>query len=353
MAPTAPKKGDGKKGLKPKPLKPAKKPAAGGLKPKPLKPAKKPAKKPAAGPRLYTRSWSSCRDCDFDLCAACAGAVPQKLAHAHPLKANKTGALPLELELARKCDACGANNLGGVTCSDGSMRAKPKPRRAGKPPVRPRHAQVKKPVLYLYPVAPCEVAVSLALTGRGARLSALLPAPAQAAQRAATWRVAASPDGTLQPLGGGPPVASLFWEAQGVAGSSAAGGACALLPRGARDTFCVAGAGAGAWLLAALRLQGLSPREYTECASFWAPLMAEHPFVVLRFVPQQVWEGLAPLAVAGLPAAAPTRTLRVFIAWRGVAAFSPGHHQGTLPLQVPARPVGENLVVEWGGQECH
>ena len=144
-------------------------------------------------------------------------------------------------------------------------------------------------------------------------------------------------------------MASLFWEASGVAAA-----AQPLLPArsAARDTFCVAGSLAGQWLLSAGAAWGLSPREYTEFASFWAPLMAEHAFVVLRLVPQQQWEALAPLAVAGMPAQAPTRTLRVFIAWRGVPAFAPSLHQGTLPLAPPSRAREENLVVEWGGQEC-
>lgn len=160
--------------------------------------------------------------------------------------------------------------------------------------------------------------------------------------------MAAQPDGSLQPLGGPsnpPPVASLFWEATGVAAPGA------LLPRGAHDTFCVPGASAGDWLLTALRAKGLSVREYTECASFWAPLFAEHAFVVIRLVPQQQWEAVAPLAVTGLPAAA-TRTLRVFVAWRGVQAFSAAANQGSLPGEAPIRHPGENWIVEWGGQEC-
>ena len=232
----------------------------------------------------------------------------------------------------------------------------PKPKAAPAPPKHVCSAKgrrgrpvAKKPIIYLYPSAQCEATVRLALTARGAQLGPLLPAPASAPLRgaAATWRVAAQPDGTLQPLGGGPPVASLFWEATGVAP------AAALLPRGARDCHCVPGASAGAWLLGALRAQGLSTREYTECATFWAPDMARHAFVVVRLVPQAQWEALAPLAVEGLPPAAPTRTLRVFVAWRGVPAYLPGADLGALPAAPPpARSASENWVVEWGGQEC-
>ena len=109
---------------------------------------------------------------------------------------------------------------------------------------------------------------------------------------------------------------------------------------------------AGEWLLEALARWGLSPREYTECASFWAPRMQAHAWVQIRLLPAAQWEALAPLTVSGLPATAPTRTLRVFVAWRGVPAFSAAANQGTLPPQAPSRQPGENWVVEWGGQEC-
>lgn len=306
---------------------PAKKPPAAAAKPAPKK--KGVPKPPLAQPP----GWHSCRMCDYDACAACFARGAAR--HPHGLVANRAGALSAARELLRKCDECGARN---------PRPNKPKPQ----PKPLPRKKPVaKKPIIYLYPSAPCEATVHLALRAPRATLGPLLPAPAHSLPSAATWRVAAQPDGTLQPLAGGPPVASLFWEATGAAPPSA------LLPRGARDTFCVPGAGAGAWLLGALRAQGLSAREYTECASFWAPDMARHAFVVLRLVPQAQWEALAPLAVAGLPPGAPTRTLRVFVAWRGVPAYLPGADLGALPAAPPpARSASENWIVEWGGQEC-
>lgn len=177
----------------------------------------------------------------------------------------------------------------------------------------------------------------------GSRLTTLLPVPTSGASGARTcsWRVVASPCGTLQPRAG-PPVSSLFWEATPSRDAL-------LLPDGARDTFVVRGACAGEWLLGALHAWGLAPREYTECASFWAPQMAEHPFVQVRLLPQEAWEAIAPLTVKGLPA--PQRTLRVFIAWRGLRAFDPRKHAGALPAPPPAREEGVSYVVEWGGQE--
>ena len=218
---------------------------------------------------------------------------------------------------------------------------------APRAPARPfkQFRAVKKPIIYLYPRAACNATVRLRLS-EGMRFTTLLPAPdaAGSARGCATWRVAAAPDGTLSPPSG-PPVASLFWEAARAEGARDT----LLLPEGARDTFCVRGGDAGGWLLGALRAWGLTPREYTECATFWAPLMEQHAFVQIRLLPQQQWEAVAPLAVEGLPA--PVRTLRVFIVWRGLPAFDAGKNLGALPANAPARSGAASHVVEWGGEE--
>lgn len=191
-----------------------------------------------------------------------------------------------------------------------------------------------KPVIYLYPPEPTTVCVDLRLT-RGA-FTCLLPAPAafggkgRVGETSAVWQVRALPDGTLEAMGqarnhfealeavsgqtdapplckanqvdaesdtkdetkfdpddaGGAaraavPVASLFWEA-GLAPDlfpalSAEGG-----------TACVRGGEVGDWLLAALQRLGLTPREYTEMASYWAPKASCHKWVLLRFLPQVI-----------------------------------------------------------------
>ena len=138
---------------------------------------------------------------------------------------------------------------------------------------------VGKPVIYLYPEVPLDD-VSVTLRVKGMRLSTLLPTPASSSQTHAHWRVAASPDGTLQPLGDHcppqPPVASLFWEAERPVFARGE-----LLPAGASDTFCVPGEGAGQWLLGALSRWGLTPREYTECELLGSALSIA-PFAVTQ-----------------------------------------------------------------------
>jgi len=209
------------------------------------------------------------------------------------------------------------------------------------PPPRPKPKKAK-PVLYLYPSSPCEATVKLRLTD-GSRFTTLLPPPqcGGARRSAVTWLVAAERDGTLQPPTG-PPVASLFWEATPSAEAS-------LLPQGAKDTFCVAGGAAGEFLLRALCAWGLQPREYTECASYWAPLMAEYAFVHIRVLPQPAWETLAPLAVEGMPA--PLHCLRIFLAWRGLRGYEASKNMGTLPPPPPPRSSQISYAVEWGGQQ--
>jgi hypothetical protein len=174
-------------------------------------------------------------------------------------------------------------------------------------------------------------------------MSCLLPAPASASPTQVTWRVSAQQDGTLQCHRAGPlqpPVASLFWEADRSACANAE-----LLPEGAQDTFCVPGREAGEWLLEALARWGLSPREYTECASFWAPRMQAHAWVQIRLLPAAQWEALAPLSIDPPM----QHTLRLFLVWRGRLEYSAELDAGVLPERPPPRE--GSWCVEWGGSE--
>jgi len=227
-------------------------------------------------------------------------------------------------------------------------KAKIKPKVKVQPVVRRVKPKAKKPVIYLYPASACgDTTVAVQLSGREV-FTTVLPTAACSPHRA-EWRLSSAlPDGTLQLAAGGPPVSSLFWEATGFDAGT-------LLPEGARDTFCVAGPAAGNWLLTALAAHGLTPREYTEFASFWAPEMQGYNFVHMRFLPQAEIEALAPLKVVGLPGA--LKKLRLFLAWRGVDAYEERFNLGALPRAPFPRTVAANgggevsIVVEWGGQE--
>ena len=233
----------------------------------------------------------------------------------------------------------------------------------------------RKPVSYLYPVAPTECTVSVELAGGGggaaparAAFTYLLPAPSEfegsASAHAAQWRVRALPGGTLaHPAGEAahPAIASLFWESSALFSSAEAGLGGALVagqrsPIGG-EIFCMAGSAGGAWLLRALARLGLSPAERTDMATYWGVLMARHAHVAAAFVRQEVLEARAPLRVAPQPA----RVLRVFLCFRGVAGGElPG---GRAPSAPPALPeavggalgeegrAGAFWAVEWGGAE--
>jgi hypothetical protein len=222
---------------------------------------------------------------------------------------------------------------------------------------------VFKPVIYLYAARPTVARVAVRLAAPRARFTALLPSPAlyggAAARAAASWTVRAHADGTLERAGeeqevggdggggGGaaaaaaamPPVASLFWEGADVVYDV----------RGASPAACLRGAAAGDWLLRALANLGLSPREYTECASFWLPKMQEHAFVLIAFVPQSAIEAAAPLSVTPPP----TATLRVFLVWQALDAPRQGASDALPPRHNFDRSDAALTVVEWGGAQVH
>ena len=74
--------------------------------------------------------------------------------------------------------------------------------------------------------------------------------------------------------------------------------------------------------------------------------MQRHAWVQVRSVPQSEWEALAPLQVSPPM----SHTLRIFLAWRGRAAYSSAEDGGRLPAAAPPPREG-SWAVEWGGCE--
>ena len=87
-------------------------------------------------------------------------------------------------------------------------------------------------------------------------------------------------------------------------------------------------------------------------ASFWAPLCAAHPWVLLTFLPQAELEALAPICVEPPP----DTTLRVFLVWQGLQEARL-RATDALPLANAAAACttreGRFVAVEWGGAEVH
>uniref|UniRef100_A0A0G4HMV2 RING-type domain-containing protein n=1 Tax=Chromera velia CCMP2878 TaxID=1169474 RepID=A0A0G4HMV2_9ALVE len=140
-----------------------------------------------------------------------------------------------------------------------------------------------KPVVYLYPPEEADVSVSVRLPlSQCARFTSLVPRPwkEERGERGrgcmCTWNVRARPDGLLFPQSNPgspslsrnfPPVGSLFWEAlyeDRMQPSQSA----------STPVFCVETENLGDWLLRALGSLGLTAREYTEMATFWASRFA-------------------------------------------------------------------------------
>jgi len=215
-----------------------------------------------------------------------------------------------------------------------------------------------KPVIYLYPdEATLDVDVRVSLAPSQNCFTALVPAPCEGglASRSVVWRVSAEKDGTLrsrgrEPAASHPPVASLFWESEEMpAGVRGAGTLAALLPRDGRSCFCVSGARLGDWLLRALPAMGLTVREYTEMASFWAAKLGHHAFVVLRFLPPEEINAAAATLVISPP---PRTVIRVFLLAQGAQVAPPDASAvDALPdCALAPRRLGFTAV-EWGGAE--
>jgi hypothetical protein len=208
-----------------------------------------------------------------------------------------------------------------------------------------------KPVIYLYPPGDASLAadVRVELAPTQARFTALIPTPMEGSlkSRAVSWRVRAAADGTLTPLGPNthPPVASLFWESVEAAGANAVAW---LLPANGAGCFCVPGADLGDWLLHALPALGLSVREYTEMATFWAVKLGSHAQVVLRFLSASEAEAYVSTLLVRPP---PQTMIRVFLLARGAATPPPAASYGLLPDAAFARPRVGFTAVEWDGVE--
>ena len=176
-----------------------------------------------------------------------------------------------------------------------------------------------KPVIYLYPEQPTEVAVRLDYQGK---LTCTYPAYNDG------WQVTAHPDGTLTDQNG-QTYNYLYWEGSAHPDYD--------LSRG----FCVPGAETAAFLEKALADLGLNRREANEFIVYWLPLMEQNPYNLITFQ-QEAYTDHAPLTVTPTP----DTILRVFMAWKPLTAPIEIEPQ---TLSAPNR-TGFTLV-EWGGTE--
>ena len=176
-----------------------------------------------------------------------------------------------------------------------------------------------KPVIYLYPEEETEVAVKLDCDGG---LTCTYPAYEDG------WSVTAQPDGTLTDEAG-QTYRYLYWEGRSEAEYDFSTG------------FCVAGEDTAAFLEEALAALGLTRAEANEFIIYWLPRMEGNAYNLLSFQ-TDAYTDHARLTVTPQP----DTVLRVFLAWRPLAA----------PVDIPAQTLSAPsrqgfTLVEWGGTE--
>ena len=176
-----------------------------------------------------------------------------------------------------------------------------------------------KPVIYLYPEETTDVSVTLTLNGD---LTCTYPAYNN------SWKVTASPDGTLTDERG-QIYNYLYWEGETLTQYDLSKG------------FCVKGEDTAAFLEDALEKLGLNRREANEFIVFWLPLMQENPYNIISFQADAYTEA-AKLEVVP----SPDTMIRVFMAYKAADDYVEMEPQ---ELTAPER--GGFTVIEWGGTE--
>lgn len=192
----------------------------------------------------------------------------------------------------------------------------------GTAPVPVENPTTAKPVIYLYPGQPTDVAVTLGYPE--AHLTYTYPA------YNGGWYVRAETDGTLTNLSDGSRHYYLFWEGDKKVDWDLSEG------------FVIKGSDTEAFLREKLAFMGLTPREYNDFITYWAPEMCQNPYNLISFSTEQ-YEALAPLSVTP----APDSILRVHMVYKGLqqpVKVSP-------QTLIPWRRTGF-AVVEWGGSRA-
>lgn len=179
-------------------------------------------------------------------------------------------------------------------------------------------AECGKPVIYLYPTATTMVDVRVE-PNRGFTLT--IPPYDNG------WRVQATPESVLT-TADGTQYPYLFWE--GITENYAVPEEGILMERESLP----------ATLDATLERLGLNDKERADFLEFWVPKMQEKPYYIVTFLPQQLFDRLAPLTVTPTP----DTIIRVFMDYRGVDA-----PVAVTPLSIRTPKRRGFTVVEWGG----
>lgn len=180
--------------------------------------------------------------------------------------------------------------------------------------------EMAKPVIYLYPAKPLDVAVRVEPKG-GVTVSD--PAYGDG------WKVTANPNGTLI-TSDGRTHPYLFWES-----------GLTETPKPLTEGAVVGRADVPRFLADALSTLGLSKSEAADFSEYWLPLMTRSPFVAVRFSTRAEIDAAAPLFISP----APDAVIRVLMDFRPLEK-----KQALTPQKLERAPSRTGFVaVEWGG----
>jgi hypothetical protein len=183
-----------------------------------------------------------------------------------------------------------------------------------------------KPVIYLYPMKPETITVSLTL--HGSTIAATYP-PIDPVTN--SWRVLATPEGTLRTVEGGRKFGSLFWDST----------VEVLPPYDLSSGWVIEGAKSREFLEEILPQFGLNEHEANEMIVYWYPRLLRHRWNQVYFAGHEYQES-AELKITPKP----DSILRVFLVTR------PLKEPRELKFQSIPRFVRRGFtVVEWGGIE--
>jgi len=177
-----------------------------------------------------------------------------------------------------------------------------------------------KPVIYLYPEQPTEIAVTVQTID--AHFIETIPDYNNG------WRVLAQPDGTLTNLADGAEYPYLFWEAK----------LETPWPK-LTEGFIVARDDLPAFLDEKLRFLGLNDAEAGEFIEYWLPYLAVNAYNLIHFS-GEYYDARFPLGITP----APDSLLRVFMVARAAKANERIAPQALVPFERSGF-----AAIEWGG----
>lgn len=178
-----------------------------------------------------------------------------------------------------------------------------------------------KPIIYLYPTSPTEVAVTLS---HPANLTVDYPAYGDG------WNVLAQPDGDLVDLASGRDLYALYYESRNQVPATMQA-----------DGFVVPGDQTATFLEDTLGGLGLTPRESEEFIVYWLPILQQNPWNYIRFQTPAEMDANQALTVSPVP----DTTIRVMMTYKPLDA-----PVQVAPQALPPAPERTGfVVVEWGG----